>query len=70
MDFGDPTARDHTGGAAPDPFAKLGLTYDDVINDVPIDVGADHQGGNLIVISKIDGGKWVEVTRIDPMQSN
>lgn len=31
MDFGDPTARDHTGGAAPDPFAKLGLTYDDVL---------------------------------------
>ena len=31
MDFGDPTARDHTGGAAADPFAKLGLTYDDVL---------------------------------------
>jgi branched-chain amino acid transport system substrate-binding protein len=48
--------------------AMEGLTYDDIINDVPIDVGPDHQGGNLIVISKIDGGKWVEVTRVDPMQ--
>ena len=48
--------------------AMEGLQYDDVINDVPINVGADHQGGELIVISKIDGGKWVEVTRIDPMQ--
>ena len=44
--------------------------YDDVINDVPIDIGADHQGGNLIVISKIDGGKWIEVGRIDPSKSN
>jgi branched-chain amino acid transport system substrate-binding protein len=50
--------------------AMEGLKYDDVINDVPIDVGPDHQGGELIVISKIDGGKWVEVTRIDPTQSN
>ncbi|MFN3548079.1 MAG: ABC transporter substrate-binding protein [Mesorhizobium sp.] len=43
--------------------------YDDVINDVPIDIGADHQGGNLIIISKIEGGKWIEVGRIDPSQS-
>ncbi|RST85821.1 branched-chain amino acid ABC transporter substrate-binding protein [Aquibium carbonis] len=43
--------------------------YDDVINDVPIDIGEDHQGGNLIIISKIDGGKWIEVGRIDPAQS-
>ena len=48
--------------------AMEGLKYDDVINNVPIDVGADHQGGQLIVISKIDGGKWVEVSRVDPMQ--
>jgi branched-chain amino acid transport system substrate-binding protein len=48
--------------------AMEGLQYDDVINDVPINVGPDHQGGELIVISKIDGGKWVEVSRIDPMQ--
>ncbi|MEX0954909.1 MAG: ABC transporter substrate-binding protein [Rhizobiaceae bacterium] len=48
--------------------AMEGLEYDDVINDVPINVGSDHQGGALIVISKIDGGKWVEVSRIDPMQ--
>lgn len=43
--------------------------YDDVINDVPVDIGADHQGGNLIIISKIEGGKWIEVGRIDPAQS-
>lgn len=43
--------------------------YEDVINDVPIDIGEDHQGGNLIIISKIEGGKWVEVGRIDPAQS-
>ena len=43
--------------------------YDDVINDVPVDIGADHQGGNLIVISKIEGGKWIEVGRIDAAQS-
>ena len=46
------------------------LKYDDVVNDVPIDVGADHQGGNLIVISKIEGGKWIEVGRVDPTKSN
>ncbi len=50
--------------------AMEGLKYDDVVNDVPIDVGEDHQGGNLIVISKIDGGKWVEVGRVDPTESN
>ncbi|QDZ03095.1 ABC transporter substrate-binding protein [Nitratireductor mangrovi] len=50
--------------------AMEGLKYDDVINDVPIDVGADHQGGELIVISKIEGGKWVEVARVDPASSN
>ncbi|MBN9034800.1 MAG: ABC transporter substrate-binding protein [Rhizobiales bacterium] len=51
-----------------DSFRKAmeAVKYQDTINDVPIDVGPDHQGGNLIVISKIDGGKWVEVTRIDP----
>ncbi len=50
--------------------AMEGLKYDDVVNDVPIDVGADHQGGNLIVISKIEGGKWIEVGRVDPTKSN
>ena len=48
--------------------AMEGLKYEDVINNVPVDVGADHQGGELIVISKIEGGQWVEVTRVDPMQ--
>ena len=49
--------------------ALEGLKFHDEINDSPIDVGADHQGGNLIVISKIEGGKWVEVGRVDPTQS-
>ena len=31
MDFGDPTTRDDSGAGVPDPFAKLGLTYDDVL---------------------------------------
>uniref|UniRef100_A0AC61U265 IMP dehydrogenase n=1 Tax=Janibacter limosus TaxID=53458 RepID=A0AC61U265_9MICO len=31
MDFGDPTDRDDTGAVGPDPFAKVGLTYDDVL---------------------------------------
>lgn len=42
-----------------------GLKFRDVINDVDVDYGPDHQGGTLIVISKIEGGKWVEVGRLD-----
>lgn len=42
-----------------------GVKYRDAINDVDIDYGPDHQGGTLIVISKIEGGKWVEVGRLD-----
>jgi branched-chain amino acid transport system substrate-binding protein len=49
--------------------AMEGLQYEDVINDVPVNFGPDHQGGDLIVISKVDGGKWIEVGRIDPTQS-
>ena len=45
--------------------AMESIKYQDEINDVPIDIGADHQGGNLIVISKIEGGKWIEVGRLD-----
>jgi branched-chain amino acid transport system substrate-binding protein len=41
------------------------VKYHDAINDVDIDYGADHQGGSLIVISKIEGGKWIEVGRLD-----
>ena len=41
------------------------VKYHDAIADVDVDYGADHQGGNLIVISKIEGGKWVEVGRLD-----
>ncbi len=45
------------------------VKYNDEINDVDIDIGPDHQGGNLIVISRIEGGKWVEIGRLDPNQS-
>jgi branched-chain amino acid transport system substrate-binding protein len=45
--------------------AMEGVKYHDAINDVDIDYGPDHQGGSLIVISKIEGGKWVEVGRLD-----
>jgi branched-chain amino acid transport system substrate-binding protein len=45
--------------------AMEGVKYRDAINDVDIDYGPDHQGGTLIVISKIEGGKWVEVGRLD-----
>lgn len=45
--------------------AMESVKYQDVVNDVPIDVGPDHQGGNLIVISKIQDGKWIEVGRLD-----
>jgi branched-chain amino acid transport system substrate-binding protein len=44
--------------------AMEGVKYHDAINDVDIDYGPDHQGGSLIVISKIEGGKWVEVGRL------
>jgi branched-chain amino acid transport system substrate-binding protein len=45
--------------------AMEGVKYHDAINDVDIDYGPDHQGGTLIVISKIEGGKWIEVGRLD-----
>jgi branched-chain amino acid transport system substrate-binding protein len=47
------------------------LEYTDVISgDVPVKYGPnDHQGGDLIFISQIEGGKWVEKGRIDPTKS-
>ncbi len=46
------------------------LEFEDVVADVPIKYGpGDHQGGDLIIISKIEGGKWVEVARVDPTKS-
>jgi branched-chain amino acid transport system substrate-binding protein len=45
------------------------LSFDDAIMDVSVKYGPDdHQGGDLIVISKIEGGKWIEVGRVDPTQ--
>lgn len=40
-----------------------GLVYEDKIAGVPINYGADHQGGDLIIISKIEGGNWKELGR-------
>ena len=46
------------------------LAFYDPIGDVEVKYGPDdHQGGDLIVISQIQGGKWVEVTRVDPTKS-
>ncbi|WP_157016316.1 ABC transporter substrate-binding protein [Mesorhizobium xinjiangense] len=46
------------------------LEFEDVIADVPIKYGPDdHQGGDLIIISKIENGQWVEVGRVDPTKS-
>jgi len=46
------------------------LEFFDPIADVDVKYGPDdHQGADLIVISKIDGGKWVEVGRVDSTQS-
>jgi branched-chain amino acid transport system substrate-binding protein len=50
----------------PDSFreAMHGLEFYDVINDVDVKYGPDdHQGGDLIVISQIQNGVWVEVDR-------
>jgi len=46
------------------------LEFEDVVGGVPINYGpGDHQGGDLIVISQIKDGKWVEVGRVDPTKS-
>jgi len=47
------------------------LEYTDVVSgDVPVKYGPnDHQGGDLIFISQIQGGKWVEIGRVDPTKS-
>lgn len=43
--------------------------YDPVL-DAQIKYGPnDHQGGDVIVISKIEGGVWKEVGRVDPAKS-
>lgn len=47
--------------------AMESLQFYDPINDVEIQYGSgDHQGGGMIVISRVEGGKWVEVGRITP----
>ncbi|MEO3384773.1 ABC transporter substrate-binding protein [Mesorhizobium sp. CAU 1741] len=45
--------------------AMESVKYNDVINDAEVDYGEDHLGSSLVVISKIEGGKWVEVGRLD-----
>ena len=50
--------------------AMEGLQFTDPIGDVEVKYGPeDHQGADLIVISKIEGGMWKEVARVDPAQS-
>lgn len=51
--------------------AMEGLDFTDVISgDVPVKYGPDdHVGGDLIFISQIQEGKWIELTRIDPNKS-
>lgn len=53
----------------PESFQKgmESLSFEDEIMDVAVKYGPnDHQGGDLIVLSRIEGGMWKEVTRIDP----
>ena len=42
------------------------LEFDDKINSAHVKYGPnDHQGADVVVISQIQGGKWVEVGRMD-----
>ncbi|HTV71322.1 MAG TPA: ABC transporter substrate-binding protein, partial [Rhizobiaceae bacterium] len=46
------------------------LAYHDPIADGDVKYGPnDHQGGDVIVISKIEGGVWKEIGRVDPTKS-
>lgn len=46
------------------------LEFHDPIADAQVKYGPDdHQGADVIVISQIQGGKWIEVARIDPTKS-
>lgn len=45
--------------------AMESIQFYDAINDTEINIGEDHLGSSLVVISKIEGGKWVEVGRLD-----
>jgi branched-chain amino acid transport system substrate-binding protein len=47
------------------------LEFTDVISgDVPVKYGPDdHLGGEMIFISQIEGGKWIEKAKIDPTKS-
>ena len=56
----------------PETFQKgmESLSFKDAINDAEVKYGPnDHQGADIIVISQIQGGKWVEVARVDPTKS-
>jgi branched-chain amino acid transport system substrate-binding protein len=46
------------------------LANNDPIADGDVKYGPnDHQGGDVIVISKIEGGVWKEIGRVDPTKS-
>lgn len=49
--------------------AMESLTFFDPVLDVEIDYGPDHQGGGTMVLSRVEGGKWVEVTRVESKAS-
>ncbi|MGE0500733.1 MAG: ABC transporter substrate-binding protein [Rhizobiaceae bacterium] len=56
----------------PESFQKgmESLAFHDPIADGDIKYGpGDHQGGDVIVINKIEGGVWKEVGRVDPTKS-
>lgn len=56
----------------PESFQKgmESLEYDDAIGDAHVKYGPnDHQGADVIIISKIEGGMWKEVGRVDPTKS-
>jgi branched-chain amino acid transport system substrate-binding protein len=52
----------------PESFQKgmESLKYDDKIAGVPINFTDNHRGGDWVVISKIENGKWKELTRVKP----
>ena len=50
--------------------AMESVQYHDAINDADVNYGEDHLGSTLVVISKIEGGKWIEVGRLDAAAGN
>lgn len=50
--------------------AMESLEFNDPIADADVKYGPDdHQGADIIVINRVEGGMWREVGRVDPTQS-